>query len=355
MLLAALLALACVGAEWRLRQLGFWFPPLELRVPWRSAAEDRAMLTGIHACELDPLTLWSPRRGGGAGALSGVNELGGLGELPPRDRDPGRARIALFGDAQVAGTELAPPERLSALLRERLSAAGTEVELVAAAVDDFTLAQGRALWRGRAREWRPDVAIVCFSGRNEFVPARGAPDLVKLEALATWTGGEATFGYRMRLAHLARLAGAACSGAWIESRESAFVGAQLEMAASNGSGTFAWPGKRRMAPPEYRRCFEEWGAELAQQRTSLVALAIQAPRGEQPPLPILEGYARAAIEAAKALGATVVDPRAALGDPVAEWSAPGGRLTATGHARVAAALVPVLLPLLAARREGSKP
>ncbi|TAJ11333.1 MAG: hypothetical protein EPO68_14595 [Planctomycetota bacterium] len=346
-LLAALLALACVGGEWGLRALGLWFPPADLRGPWRSLAEDRAMRAGLHACELDPLVLWSPRRAG-PGALAGVNELGGLGALPPRERTSGAGRIALrivlLGDAHLAGSALAPDDRIAAQLAQRLGA----VELVPAAIDDFSLAQGIALWRGRVRAWRPDLVVACFPGRVECASARGGGDVAKLAALSAWTGGEATLGYSLRLAHLARLAPAACSGAWIAARESAFLGAQHENAAASGYGAFAWKGVRRMAIDEYKAAWTEFGDELAREGIELVALSIPAPPADK--LPIVEGYTRAAFEAAKASGAAFVDARAALGADAAEWSSAGGRLAKAGHARVAALLAEKLAPLLAAIR-----
>jgi hypothetical protein len=348
-LLAALLALACAGGEWGLRALGLWFPPADLRGPWRSLAEDRAMRAGLHHCELDPLALWSPRRDG-AGALAGVNELGGLGALPPRERAGGVGRIALrivlLGDAHLAGTALAPAERIAAQLAQRL----VGVEIVPAAIDEFSLAQGVALWRGRVRAWQPDLVVACFPGRVECAPARGGGDVAKLAALAAWTGGEATLGYRLRLAHLARLAPAACSGAWIEARESAFLSAQHENAAASGYGAFAWKGVRRMTVDEYKAAWEEFGSELARDGIALVALSIPAPTAEK--LPIVEGYTRAAFEAAKATGATFVDARVALGPQATDWPSAAGRMSAAGHARVAALLAENLAPLLAARRAG---
>jgi hypothetical protein len=305
------------------------------------------MRAGLHACALDPLVLWSPRRDGPR-AIEDVNELGGLGALPPREPTRGALRVALLGDASAAGTALAPGERMAALLERRLAAAGAAIELVPAAIDDYSLAQGRALWRGRVREWKPDLVVACFPGRVESAPARGSGDVAKLAALDAWTGGEATLGYELRLAHLARLAAAACDGTWIEARESAFLGAQRENTAASGAGGFSWKGTRRMSVEEYKAAWEELGDEVARDGAKLVVLSIPAPAAER--LPIVEGYARAAAEAAKATSAGFVDARVALGVEATDWPGPGGRMTAAGHARVAALLAERLAPLLAAIR-----
>lgn len=344
---AALLGLACLGGEWGLRALGLWFPPADLRGPWRSLAEDRAMRAGLHACALDPLVLWSPRRDG-PGALAGVNELGGLGALPPRTRTDGVQRVALLGDAHVAGTALPPAQRLAEQLAQRLASGGGAVELLPAAIDEHSLAQGIALWRGRVREWRPDVVVACFPGRVESSPARGGGDVAKLAALAAWTGGAPTLGYELRLAHLLRLAAAACGGGWAEARESAFLGALRENAAASGAGGFSWKGTRRMSLEEYKAAWEELGGELARDGVKLVVLAIPAPAAEKQP--IVEGYARAAAEAAKASGATYVDARGALAAEGADAPVQAGRLTSAGHERVAALLADRLAPLLAELR-----
>jgi hypothetical protein len=357
----AALALALVGAEFGLRWLDLWFPPAPLRVPWRGAKEDPLLRSGAHPCRLDPLVLWSPRPGArlAPGPDVRANELGGLGELPPRERTPGTLRIALLGDGHLAGLGLAVEQGLAARLGAALQPLGKPLEFVDAAIDETTLVQGRALYAARVSAWSPDLVVLCFPGRVECTPARGATDAAKLAALDAWTGGTATLGFELRLAHLARLAAAALDGAWIESRESGFVQAQREVALAAGYGAFAWKGVRRVPLDAYRAAYEQFALEIQRGGAVCVVLSVPVAPATQPPLPIVEGYARAAFEAAKASGATFVDARHALlapgggagsgtGTAAAEsWSAEAGRLSAVGHARAAAALAPALAPLLA--------
>lgn len=347
--LGACVALAsAVGLELGLRAWSFEYPrAARRRVAW-SVERDRELRAGTGLYEPDEHALWRLRAGAVLPWTAGetVAAAGARGPLPAGEREPGALRIAVEGGASALGLGVAWDEAWPARLQEALRATGRPSELLCVAAEEHTLVQGLALWRSRLRAWSPDLLVACFAGEAECVPApQGRPDEQRLAELALAALRPAETLEDLRVPQLARwLCALASGGYWPERAE------ELERRRqARGYGAPEWTGTRRVAPEGYERALEELARDCRERGTRLVVLAVPRHPGHER-LPVLEQYETRAQAVADREGARFVRARETLKAAVVhEGLVPETlfvgehALSASGHARLAAALAELVL------------
>jgi lysophospholipase L1-like esterase len=112
-----------------------------------------------------------------------LNSKGYRGPVYPRERKAA-LRIAALGESATFGMGVPESFAWPSLLEQRLRARGLAVEVLNFGTVGYTIVQGRALYLGKVRDFRPDVVVSCFAGLNEqFAKTAGWTDLEKIERL----------------------------------------------------------------------------------------------------------------------------------------------------------------------------
>jgi hypothetical protein len=141
----------------------------ENRLRWVERRRERRDLDDAQAFDrADPLLGWSPIPDLAAprtipGASQGVvhtnaDGLRGATDVP-RERQPGRGRIAIFGCSQTFGAEVADDETYSARLQSLLG----DVDVLNFGVHGFGTDQMLLRYERDGRPYRPDVVVVGFA------------------------------------------------------------------------------------------------------------------------------------------------------------------------------------------------
>ncbi len=146
----------------------YWVLELEERVRKHDPSEFVDM-------ELDEELGWSPKRSfdSGVGLTTNSRGLRGTPEFSD-SKNPGRMRIAVFGDSFTYGLALRDEETFCARMRAALAPA----EVLNFGVNGYGTDQQYLYWRARGLRTRPDVVLLAFYlpdfHRNAF-SVRGAP------------------------------------------------------------------------------------------------------------------------------------------------------------------------------------
>lgn len=169
----ALFGAAAVLGELVLRICDFRYAPLAERdVIWSRERDGQLAAPGLY--QRDAREIWKPVAGAELPWAKGerLNSAGFRGEDVPPGRRPGVLRIAVLGSGEALGVGL-PRERCwPFLLRAAIEQHGLQAEILCAAVEDSTIAQGLERWRAEVRTYRPDLVLCTFAGEME---SRAAP------------------------------------------------------------------------------------------------------------------------------------------------------------------------------------
>ncbi len=146
-----------------------------------NAWDERFFMPVFGATQFHPDWIWQLRPGVQV-LETQVNSLGFLGPAVGRTRGPA-ARIAVLGDGFTVGLGMHDESTWPRKLETRLRADGRAVDVLNFAVPAFTAVQGLEFFRGRVREWSPDVVVAAFGAYYESHPAhRGIGDRRLLES-----------------------------------------------------------------------------------------------------------------------------------------------------------------------------
>gem|GEM_PF-1286914 len=133
-----------------------------------------------------PGWMWEPRPGA---IVQGdaINDEAYRGPEYPVART-GKFRVATLGDSSTFGFNLPEkagwPRRLEGMLRE----SGVDAEVLNFGVVGFTSIQGLELYRGKVRDYRPDVVVAAFGCCNDQFPQEsGLTDIAKLQVIRPWS------------------------------------------------------------------------------------------------------------------------------------------------------------------------
>ncbi len=96
-----------------------------------------------------------------------VNAMGFLDREHEVAAPPGRRRIVVLGDSFVEAAQVAPAQKFTALLEERLRADGGDWEVVALGMSGCGTANEIAFYEEFGRPFRPEAVIAVFVG-NDF-------------------------------------------------------------------------------------------------------------------------------------------------------------------------------------------
>jgi hypothetical protein len=169
----ALLGGAAALAEIALRVCEFRYrSAAERDVIWSHARD--AQLAAREFYARDAREIWKPLPGAEVPWSKGEHlDASGFRSDPPRpERASGVPRIAILGSSEALGVGLAREHCWPALLHAELETHGLQTEILCAAVEDTTLAQGLERWRAEVRGFAPDLVLCTFAGEME---SRAAP------------------------------------------------------------------------------------------------------------------------------------------------------------------------------------
>jgi len=98
------------------------------------------------------------------------NRLGFRGPDRPFAKPPGVRRIAVLGDSFVAAVQVDEADTMVAQLERRLNAPGaaSRWEAMNFGIGGFSTAQSLLTWRHFARQFHPDIVLLCFYNGNDL-------------------------------------------------------------------------------------------------------------------------------------------------------------------------------------------
>lgn len=237
--------------------------------------------------------LWEPRPGATVHGDT-INEGGFRGPYYKKERGTA-LRIATLGDSSTYGFGVPEPSCWSRSLETFLRENGVEVEVLNFGVVGYTIRQGLELYRGRVREYQPDIVIIAFGAVNDSVsvPA-GLTDGDKIARLTD---------PRLRLmVFLRRYA----TFRWMESAFSSGTENRAGVTGPKGVGG-ADPSVLRVPPDDFRASIRALDAETRADGAQLVVVI-------PPRRPDAEGavvastqYPLIAMETATSAGVPVAD------------------------------------------------
>ena len=167
----------CIGfavlGETALRIARFRYPTrAERDVIW--SQERDLQLAAQQFYQRDAREIWKPVPGARVPWTDGerLDPWGFRGEPLAPERRSGVVRIAVLGSSEALGVGL-PRERCwPFLLGAAIAEQGAQAEILCAAVEDSTLAQGLERWRAEVLAFRPDLVLCTYAGEME---SRAAP------------------------------------------------------------------------------------------------------------------------------------------------------------------------------------
>ncbi len=194
--LAARVALAAAApvlllalAEFVVASLNVAPYPEDPIIVW-NGPRDREMNSPRGEFRQHPRWLWEPRPGVMVFGAP-INEGGYRGPYYPPGKSA-RLRIATLGDSSTYGFNVAEDVCWSRCLEAILRAFGCDVEVLNFGVIGFSAVQGERLYRGRVRDYRPDVVVAAFGAVNEaFTTLPGLTDPEKIARVSS-------LGHRLR-------------------------------------------------------------------------------------------------------------------------------------------------------------
>lgn len=277
--------------------LGIAPPPTNPLIVW-NPRRDAELSSGNGEFRENARWLWEPRPGAIVVGAA-INDDGYRGPALPRERG-GRLRIATLGDSTTYGIGVPEAESWSRVLETVLRGQGYDVEIANFGCVGFTAVQGLALYRGRVREFRPDVVIAAFGCVNEQFPTLPAlTDTAKLRTLSSpW--------HRVRVV-LRRLD----AFRWLEAK----VSTPIVPPSGDVDPSVAVP---RVSVDEYRTALTDLAAAVRDDGGALVLVSPPRRLDGESESPRTLDYTHAIESLAPALGAGFADVHSVLRQLVAE-------------------------------------
>lgn len=98
------------------------------------------------------------------------NRLGYRGPDRPTAKPEGVRRIAVLGDSFTAAVQVEEPDTMAARLEQRLNASsqGRRWEVLNFGIGGYSTAQSLLTWRHVARQFHPDIVLLCFFDGNDL-------------------------------------------------------------------------------------------------------------------------------------------------------------------------------------------